>query len=241
MDEVKKIETYTTKGRLKGIIGALLAIAAIFFIVPVFEKNFYTHLFLQCSIIVLIVSTVYTIDREHNVLIAGLFFLLPFIYFDSLSFLYSSTTHLVIAYSYFSIFTILAIIILMRKILHARFVNADLIFGALMVYLLSGALWANFYFVENIIFPQSFHGAGLFDFDSTTFLSSYEKQFNFLYYSFATLATLGMGDITPLSHLAKSLTTMEAMFGQLLLLLNSLVFGGMFLIKHNEKLIITHL
>lgn len=53
------------------------------------------------------------------------------------------------------------------------------------------------------------------NFDSIDFLNTYEQQFNFLYYSFATLATLGMGDITPLDHLAKSLTAMEAMFGQL--------------------------
>ena len=63
--------------------------------------------------------------------------------------------------------------------------------------------------------PGSFHGAGILNFDSTTLLNAYEQQFNFLYYSFATLATLGMGDITPLSHLAKSLTALEAMFGQL--------------------------
>ncbi len=63
--------------------------------------------------------------------------------------------------------------------------------------------------------PGSFNGAGILNFDSTTLHNAYEQQFNFLYYSFATLATLGMGDITPLSHLAKSLTAMEAMFGQL--------------------------
>jgi hypothetical protein len=56
---------------------------------------------------------------------------------------------------------------------------------------------------------------GAVNFDATNFLSNYEQQFNFLYYSFATLATLGMGDIIPLNHLAKSLTVTEAMFGQL--------------------------
>jgi len=94
-------------------------------------------------------------------------------------------------------------------------VNAELIFGALMVYLLSGILWANFYFIENMISPGCFQGVGILSFDKTDLLSMYEQQFNFLYYSFATLATLGMGDITPLNHLAKSLTAMQAMFGQL--------------------------
>jgi hypothetical protein len=114
-----------------------------------------------------------------------------------------------------NLFTSFAIAVLMKKILYARKVNFVLIFGALMVYLLAGIVWGNFYFLLNMLFPGSFHGAGELHFESTDFLSIYEQQFNFLYYSFATLATLGMGDITPLNHLAKSLTAMEAMFGQL--------------------------
>ncbi len=198
-----------------GFLGAFLAMISIFFVVPLFEKNFYTHLILQCSFVLLILSTVFTIDGHRSILITGLFFLIPFIYFDSLSFYYHSLSYMIIAYGFSLAFTLFAIIVLMKKILSARLVNANLIFGALMVYLLSGILWANFYFIENILSPGSFQGAGTLHFESTTLLDAYEQQFNFLYYSFATLATLGMGDITPLDHLAKSLTAMEAMFGQL--------------------------
>jgi len=205
----------TNNWRVAGFLGAFLAVIAIFFIVPIFEKNFYTHLLLQCSFILLILSSVYAINSQQSILIMGLFFLIPFIYFDLLSFQYHSLPYMIIAYGFSLAFTFLAIIVLMRKILCAGLVNADLIFGALMVYLLSGILWSKFYFIENMMTPGSFHGAGILNFDSTTLLNAYEQQFNFLYYSFATLATLGMGDITPLSHLAKSLTAMEAMFGQL--------------------------
>ncbi|MBA2727004.1 MAG: hypothetical protein H0U49_02385 [Parachlamydiaceae bacterium] len=201
--------------RIGSFLGAFLAIIAIFLIVPVFEKNFYTHLLLQCSFILLVISSVYAIDDQRSIMIIGLFFLIPFIYFDSLSFHYNSLLYMIIGYGFSLAFTLLAIVILMRKILHAALVNADLIFGALMVYFLSGILWAKFYFIENMMTPGSFNGAGILNFDSTTLHNAYEQQFNFLYYSFATLATLGMGDITPLSHLAKSLTAMEAMFGQL--------------------------
>ncbi len=205
----------TSNWHVGGFFGAFLAVIAIFFIVPIFEKNFYTHSLLQCSFILLILSSVYAIDGQRSFLIKGLFFLIPFIYFDSLSFLNHSLPYMIIAYGFSLAFTLLAIVVLMRKILYAGLVNAYLIFGALMVYLLSGILWANFYFIENMLNPGSFHGAGILNFDSTTLHNAYEQQFNFLYYSYATLATLGMGDITPLSHLAKSLTALEAMFGQL--------------------------
>ena len=198
-----------------GFCGALIAIALIFFVVPVFEKNFYTHLLLQCNFILLILSTIYTIDRKQTILTTGLLLLIPFIYLDSLSFLYHSIPYLIAAYSFSLGFILLAIYVLMKKILHTRAVDVNLIFGSLMVYLLSGILWANIYFIENMVSTGSFQGTGLLNFEDISFLDTYEQQFNFLYYSFATLATLGMGDITPMSHLAKSLTAMEAMFGQL--------------------------
>lgn len=207
--------TIRSKWHVGGFLGAFLAVIAIFCIVPIFEKNFYTHLLLQGSFILLILSTVFAIEGQRSILVTGLLFMIPFIYFDSLSFHYHSLPYLIIAYGFSLVFTLFAIIVLMKKILNACLVNAHLIFGALMVYLLAGILWGNFYFIENIVSPGSFHGAGALNFDSTDLLDIYEQQFNFLYYSFATLATLGMGDITPLNHLAKSLTAMEAMFGQL--------------------------
>lgn len=199
--------------RLYGFIGSVLALIFIFFIVPIFEKNFFTHLILQFSFAVLILSTIYSlVGKTWSI---SLFFLIPFVFFDSLSFYYQSLPYLVISYAISIGFISLAISILMKKIFEARHINSNLIFCALMVYLLSGILWANFYFIENAISPGSFEGVGALVLTRTAFPEMYEQYFNFLYYSFATLATLGMGDITPLHHLAKSLTAIEAMFGQL--------------------------
>lgn len=196
-------------------ISAFIAIIAIFFVVPVFEKNFYTHLILQCCFTLLIFSSVYAIDSQCSILTISIIFLIPFMFFDLLSLQNHSLYCMILAYGCSLAFTMFSIIVLMKRILSAGLVNVDLIFGALMVYILSGILWSKFYFIENMLNPGSFDGAGILHFDSTTLLNAYEQQFNFLYYSFATLATLGMGDITPLTHLAKSLTAMEAMFGQL--------------------------
>jgi hypothetical protein len=213
----KAQESYgsSEKWRFRGVFSAFFAIAAIFLVAPLFEKNFYTHLLLHCSCVVLILSTVYAIDGKRTVLKIGISLLLPFIYFDSLSFQHHSHTYMMVAYGFSSLFTLMAIIILMKKILHCSLVTSQLVFAALMVYLLAGIFWANLYFIINVISPGSFAGAGTIHFGDVNFVSAYEQQFNFLYYSFATLATLGMGDITPLNHLAKSLTALEAMFGQM--------------------------
>jgi cytochrome oxidase assembly protein ShyY1 len=129
------------KWRIRGFFGALFAIIAIFLIAPIFEKNFYTHLLLQYSYVLLILSTVYAIDGKQTILKAGFFLLVPFIYFDLISLQQRSLSYMMVAYGFSSIFTLMAIIILMRKILSSSLVNIELIFGALMVYLLSGILW----------------------------------------------------------------------------------------------------
>lgn len=201
------------KYNLKGFIGSFIAIIAIFFIVPIFEKNFFTHLLLQCSFVMLIISTIYTIEKKPWAV--GIFFLILSAYCNSLGFYQHSLPYLIISYGISIMFTLFAISILLKNIFRARSIDINLIFCGLMVYLLSGILWAGFYFIENIVSPGSFHGVTSVAFENSTFSDTYEQYFNLLYYSFATLATLGMGDITPLHHLAKSLTAMEAMFGQL--------------------------
>ncbi len=40
---------------------------------------------------------------------------------------------------------------------------------------------------------------------------------HFIYFSFVTLTTLGYGDITPVTRLARNLCTLEAVIGQLYL------------------------
>lgn len=216
---IAKIETElaklseTDQRHLKGFIGAFGAVFLIFFIVPMFEKNFYTHLILQSSFATLILSSIYAFEKK--IWPSGLLFLIPFVLFESLSYYTHSLHYLVTSYGVSLIFTFFAIFILMRKIFEARQIDAHLIFSAVMIYLLSGILFANIYFIENAIAPGSFKGVEALFIDHSTYPEIYEQYFNLLYYSFATLATLGMGDITPLHHLAKSLTAMEAMYGQL--------------------------
>jgi hypothetical protein len=89
--------------------------------------------------------------------------------------------------------------------------------GALCVYLLAGAVCAYLYLLVYLGDPGSFTGiasaAGAID--SRAALDQHSVAFT--YYSFATLATLGMGDITPRSSLARTLSWIEAVLGQVYL------------------------
>jgi hypothetical protein len=57
----------------------------------------------------------------------------------------------------------------------------------------------------------------------------------FEYYSFVTLTTLGYGDITPLTKVAKAFSALEAVIGQLYLVVVIAPFVGMYVSKRSSN------
>ena len=81
----------------------------------------------------------------------------------------------------------------------------DRVFGGIVLYLLLGVMWAVAYALVDTITPNAYAGrpendAGLAD---------------WIYFSFVTLTTVGYGDITPVTRVARSLAMLEALVGQL--------------------------
>ena len=98
-------------------------------------------------------------------------------------------------------------------ILGARALTSQLIFAALCMYLMMGLLWSFIYTLLVAIDPDSIKLASIIDWEEGV-----RDVFSEMYYfSFVTLTTLGYGDILPVSRLARSLATMEAILGQLYL------------------------
>lgn len=81
------------------------------------------------------------------------------------------------------------------------------IMGAVLLYLAIGLTFSALYAIVGVIYPDAFDGLKVVD--SPT-LSS-----RMIYFSFGTLTTAGAGDIAPLHPIARSLTNLEAMIGQL--------------------------
>lgn len=90
-------------------------------------------------------------------------------------------------------------------------ITADRTAGAIAVYLLLGLLWSLAYGVISATDPDSFRGLEAFNLEGSG------AQPDFIYFSFVTLTTLGYGDISPVSSVAKTLAWFEAVVGQLFL------------------------
>ena len=101
-------------------------------------------------------------------------------------------------------FCSIIIILLLRNISLRQTITADIVKGGISVYFLMAVLWAVIYQLLLIFSPNAF-------------VNMNNGITDCLYYSFATLTTLGPGDITPVSTWAKFLAVLETFLGQVYL------------------------
>lgn len=103
--------------------------------------------------------------------------------------------------------------VILHTILRQDRVNADTIIGGLCIYLLIGIVFVELYSMVEVLRPGSFAiGGNPITLGEHIQFGGYAAT---LYFSFVTLTTLGYGDVTPLSPIARSLAVTEAVMGQL--------------------------
>jgi len=112
--------------------------------------------------------------------------------------------------------TFLTLVILLAVFQDAT-VTADTIVGAVCAYFMLGVTWGTYYALLELVSPAAFsvsealtrvNGGGAPGLPITPLMQ---------YYSFTTLATLGYGDISPVTAMARGLSVMEGIGGQLYL------------------------
>lgn len=108
-------------------------------------------------------------------------------------------------------FDIFIVVVIFRRVFTEQSPNSEAVFGALCVYLLVGFGFAGFYSLLAALQPGAFY------LDPTLSTRSTLDRFNFIYYSFGTMTSLGAPGIMPVSDQARSLTIIEAILGVLYL------------------------
>lgn len=106
-------------------------------------------------------------------------------------------------------------VVLWQYIFRAKLVTRDVLLAACTVYLLLGAIFVPIYgFIETMTwFPEQTQHAfadGAHDYTDRAI-----PWQTFVYYSYATLSTLGYGDVLPVTFWARSAATLEAVIGVL--------------------------
>jgi Ion channel len=104
---------------------------------------------------------------------------------------------------------VFAIAHLLHFVLRAPSVTTEVLCASISAYLMLGLMWTMAYWLVDQLTP-----GGAFSFNTNTGPRSM-NGFTGFYFSFITLSTVGYGDITPVSRIARWLAAMEAMTGLL--------------------------
>ena len=115
--------------------------------------------------------------------------------------------HVMAASASILFFSVLSFLIIQR-VFSGGGITIFRICGAMAVYIILGILWGELFVLVYLFEPSSFYFQPSSQFGEP-------PVSELLYFSFTTLTTLGVGDILPVHPMARSLTTLEALVGQL--------------------------
>ncbi|AXC15321.1 hypothetical protein ACPOL_6077 [Acidisarcina polymorpha] len=108
-------------------------------------------------------------------------------------------------------FDVFIVVVIFRRVFAHQQPDAETIFGALCIYLLVGFSFASVFGLISDFRPHAFY------LDPLTNRHLVPDRFDFVYYSFGTMTSLGAAGITPVSPEARSLTVIESILGILYL------------------------
>ena len=194
------------QGKVVYLLGLIALVQSLY---PITANNnlfgLILYQFLYASMIVVGIVLARDNLRDAAVLtITGLTYLVVGIIY---SFNPSETWALLLGYLAVAPYQAMLIKLLLRFIFSIQAVTKDVLYAATAVYLLLGAFFVPIYGLIETLQPGSFvDGAA-----PQTFVHWQQ----FIYYSYATLTTLGYGDILPLTLWARSAVSLEAIIGVL--------------------------
>jgi len=193
------------KGRF---LTLLVLILAMLIVAPLAEEFVHLRMLMDIFWSAVFIGAIYAVSHKKRHILIALLLALPMLGSIWSRYLVVNSVFGVVGSLCGAAFFIFAIIQILLFIYNQKKVTTDLIVGAAVVYLLMALAWSFIFGVVEGLHPGSF---------SIPEIEGISISRSFLYYSFVTLTTLGYGDITPVTSLARSLCVLEAVIGQLYL------------------------
>ena len=203
----------------------LCLILGLLVLVPILNRFVAARIFLDIFLTAIVISMVYTISPKKGHVIAGVF--LAIVMLASMWLLYAYPNKGILAIGMIAgvIFIAAVIANILRFMFKSEEINREIIYAAILLYLLAALMWAFVYTFLELIDPASFN---------IDLSRPQDYLLVFQYFSFVTLTTLGYGDITPVTEVAKAITVLEAVAGQLYLVVAVAWLVGMYVSKKSK-------
>ena len=104
----------------------------------------------------------------------------------------------------------LLIALLLGRLLHVHKMPFDTVMAGVIIFLLMAGLWSQLYGLILLYDPLAIHAP-------ESNLGQHPYFVTLYYFSVTTLTTAGLGDVTPVSNIARMLTAYESLLGQVYL------------------------
>ena len=187
----------------------LIALGLLFFSFPFVEEIKGGNLIVSILFSLVLLSAVLAVAERKRVLITAILLAIPAIGGRWINHLQPDLVPPSVFLSAGLILVGFVVANLLRFVLRAPSVNVEVLCASIAAYLMLGLMWTMAYWLVDQLTP-----GGAFSFNPNTGKQSM-NGFNAFYFSFITLSTVGYGDITPLSRIARWLAALEAMTGLL--------------------------
>jgi len=197
----------------------LVLILSTIVLTPFLDHLLETKILMDIFLTVLFFGIIFVIRSKRSHLIIASILVLPLILSTWSIYFYESTGISIFTRIFGALFFGYAVLIILQMIAGSTEVTRETIFAAVVAYLLIALMWAFLYMILEMVAPGSF---------SFPDKSIRVETMQFEYFSFITITTLGYGDITPLTNRASALTLLEAIIGQIYLVVLVAWLVGMF-------------
>ncbi|MBU2710336.1 ion channel [Zooshikella harenae] len=196
----------------------LVALILVGIIFPLIPELITRSVMLKASLTLLLVCSIYVFSHDRRTLISTLILAIPTALTGWISVSRGTPTFAMLDTFLYIIFFAYIIIRIIKLVFANTVITRDTLYGAMCVYLLFGIWWALCYSFIELVHPDSFHGINAVD--------GYDV-WGFIYFSYVSLTTLGLGDMVPITRAAQSLTALEAVVGQFYLAVSVARLVGM--------------
>jgi voltage-gated potassium channel len=201
-------------------------IVALIVLVPFIEGFIRLKLSANLFFSIIFISTIYAASQKRNHIIISVILAIPTILSLWSKDIAISNTLITIGYICGVILFAFAVILILKYIFSEQVVTRQTISAAVVVYLLIALMWTFIYRLIAMLYPASFAIA------HTKLL---DAENIYLYFSLVTITTLGYGDITPIGSQAISLSVLEAITGQIYLVVVVAWFVGMYVSRKSRQ------
>ena len=221
----KYFETYIQKLLEARFLVLLILLLLMLVLTPFLDEFVQTRILMDIFLTTIFIFIIYTIRLKRTQAIIASVLVFPLIVATWSTYFVEIKTISLLTRIFGVLFFAYAAINILRIIVKSEKVTKETIFAAIVAYLLIALMWAFLYMILELATPGSF---------SLPDWGAWGETMRFEYLSFVTITTLGYGDITPVTDKASALVIIEAVVGQIYLVVLVAWLVGMYVSRRSK-------